>query len=41
MIDDLRHFKPTGDDAFQVISPKFAGWLLVVALILTAIVEEL
>lgn len=39
MIDDLRHLKPTGDDAFQVMSKEFAGWLLIVALILTAIME--
>lgn len=40
MLDDLRHLKPTGDDAFQIIAPEFAGWLLVVALIVTAILEE-
>lgn len=40
MIDDLRHYKPNGDDAFQIISEEFAGWLLVVALIVTAIVEK-
>lgn len=39
MLDDLRHIRPVGEDAFQIIDREFAGWLLVVALILTAIVE--
>jgi hypothetical protein len=36
--DDLKNYKA---DSFQLVEPEFAAWLLVVALILTAIVEGL
>lgn len=39
MNDDLRRVHPVGEDAFQIMAPEFAGWLLVVALILVAILE--
>ena len=38
--DDLRHVRPTGDDAFQIMSKEFAGWLLGVGLIVCAILEK-
>lgn len=42
MLDDLRHFRPSDcEDSFQIIDSEFAGWLLAVSLILTAIVEGL
>ena len=40
MLDDLRHIKPTGDDQFQLVSREFAGWLLVVALIVGAYIVD-
>ena len=41
MNDDLRHIRPTGDDAFQIMSKEFAGWLLGgVGLIVCAMLEK-
>jgi hypothetical protein len=37
---DLKHYRPS-EDAFQLIEPELAAWLLIVALILTAILEGL
>lgn len=37
--EDLKHYR--AEDAFQLIEPERAAWLLIVALILTAIVEGL
>lgn len=38
--EDLKNYRPS-EDSFQIIDPELAAWLLIVALILTAIVEGL